>query len=102
MWYKQRIRMPEVYITRTSSFLPNELIHNEELEEYLGYINGSKSRSKSIVLRNNKIKGRYFAMTKDGVATHSNSEMTSLAIKNLFATNLEELKEVDLLGCGTS
>ncbi|PIB34408.1 hypothetical protein BFP72_02720 [Reichenbachiella sp. 5M10] len=94
--------MPEVYITRTSSFLPNDLISNEEMEDYLGYVNGAKSRSKAIVLRNNKIKGRYYAITKDGVATHTNSEMVSLAIKRLFERNPEEIKEVDLLSCGTS
>ncbi|UXP32545.1 beta-ketoacyl-ACP synthase III [Reichenbachiella agarivorans] len=94
--------MPEVYITRTSSFLPNDLISNEEMEDYLGYVNGAKSRSKSIVLRNNKIKGRHYAITKEGVATHTNSQMVSLAIKKLFESNPEEIKEVDLLSCGTS
>ncbi|MCV9389438.1 beta-ketoacyl-ACP synthase III [Reichenbachiella ulvae] len=94
--------MPEVYITRTSRFLPNDLISNEEMEDYLGYVNGAKSRSKAIVLRNNKIKGRHYAITKEGKATHTNSEMVSLAIKELFSSNPEEIKEVELLACGTS
>lgn len=94
--------MPEVYITRTSNFLPNDLISNDEMEDYLGYVNGAKSRSKAIVLRNNKIKGRHYAITKDGKATHTNSQMVSLAIKKLFDQNPDELKQVDLLSCGTS
>lgn len=72
------------------------------MEDYLGYVNGAKSRSKAIVLRNNKIKGRHYAITKDGKATHTNSQMVSLAIKKLFEQNPEELKQVDLLSCGTS
>ncbi|MBU2912510.1 MULTISPECIES: beta-ketoacyl-ACP synthase III [Reichenbachiella] len=94
--------MPEVYITRTSSFLPNDLISNEEMEDYLGYVNGAKSRSKAIVLRNNKIKGRHYAIKKNGEATHTNSQMVSLAIKKLFDKSPEEIREVDLLTCGTS
>ncbi|MGL1885596.1 MAG: beta-ketoacyl-ACP synthase III [Reichenbachiella sp.] len=94
--------MQEVYITKTSNFLPNESISNDEMEDYLGYVNGQKSRSKSIVLRNNKIKERYYALTKDGSATHTNAEMASLAIKKLFAENPDEIKTVDLLACGTS
>lgn len=92
----------KVYITRTSSFLPNTVVKNDEMEEYLGYINGKKSKTKNIILRNNKIKERYYSITKEGETTHTNSEMASLAIKNLFSKKPNEIKEVDLLCCGTS
>lgn len=94
--------MSEVYITRIAKFLPNAPIPNEELEHYLGYINGKPSKSKAIVLRNNKIKSRYYALDKSGVSTHANAEMASLAIKGLFNENEQGLKEVDLLSCATS
>ncbi len=94
--------MSKVYITRTSNFLPNSVVSNDEMEEYLGLINGNKSRSKALVLRSNKIQQRYYALTKDGKSTHSNADLTALAIKNLFTANPEEIKEVDLLCCGTS
>ena len=74
----------EVYINNTSIFLPNEPIGNEEMEEYLGYINDRPSRSKSIVLRNNGIKRRFYAITKEGISTHTNAQMTALAVKELF------------------
>ena len=92
----------EVYINNTSSFLPNEPVSNEEMEEYLGYINGTPSRSKAIVLRNNGIKRRFYALSKNGISTHSNAEMTSLAVKALFKKNPDELKRIELLSCGTS
>lgn len=94
--------MNKVYITRTSHFLPNEPVSNEEMEVYLGEINDTASKSKRIVLRNNGIKNRYYAMTKEGKATHTNAEMVALAIQKLFEKNKEELKEVDLISCGTS
>ncbi|WP_221393138.1 beta-ketoacyl-ACP synthase III [Dyadobacter sp. NIV53] len=94
--------MSEAYITRIAKFLPNESVPNEEMEAYLGYINGKPSKSKSIVLRNNKIKGRYYAYTKEGIPTHTNAEMAALAIKGLFLENTDEIKNVDLLSSGTS
>lgn len=66
--------MSEAFITRVSKFVPNQAVANEEMEEYLGFINGKSSKSKSIVLRNNKIKSRYYAYTKEGVPTHTNAE----------------------------
>ena len=90
-----------VYITNTSSFFPNEPISNDEMEEYLGYLNATPSRSKGIVLRNNGIKRRFYALTKGGKITHTNAQMTALAVRALFNTP-EELKSFQLLSCGTS
>jgi 3-oxoacyl-[acyl-carrier-protein] synthase-3 len=90
-----------VYINRISRFLPNEPIQNEEMEEYLGYILGKKSRAKSIVLRNNGIKTRYYAIDKTGKSTHSNVELTVAAIRSL-CTNGLELSDIELLTSGTT
>lgn len=91
----------EVYINKVSKFLPNNPISNDEMESYLGLINHKISKSKNIVLRNNGIKYRYYAIDKNGICTHTNSQMTALAVRNLFE-NSEELKKIDLLSCGTS
>ena len=53
--------MKEVYITSSGKFLPNEAICNEEMENYLGRINGKDSRAKDRVLKQNGIKTRYYA-----------------------------------------
>lgn len=92
----------EVYLTNTASYLPNEPIGNEEIEEYLGLINGKASRARGIVLRNNGIKRRFYALEKDGKSTHTNAQMTSLAVRALFNNDSEQLKNFDLLSCGTS
>jgi len=91
----------EVYINKASKFLPNNPVSNDEMEDYLGLINNKTSKSKNIVLRNNGIKSRYYAIDKNGICTHTNSQMTALAVRNLFE-NSEELKKIDLLSCGTS
>ena len=92
----------EVYITNTSIFLPNSPVSNDEMEEYLGYINGKPSKSKKIVLRNNGIHTRYYALEKGGKTTHTNAKMTAEAVRDLFADNPDKIKEIDLLSCGTS
>lgn len=94
--------MSNVYITKAAKFFPNEPISNDEMEEYLGLINDKASKSKRIILRNNGIKRRFYAIDKNGVATHTNSQMTALAVRALFENNDKGLKDLDLLACGTS
>ncbi|MFZ1784307.1 MAG: beta-ketoacyl-ACP synthase III [Ferruginibacter sp.] len=92
----------EVYITNTSSFFPNDPVSNDEMEEYLGLINDTPSRSKAIVLRNNGIKNRFYALNKEGKPTHTNAQMTALAVKELFKDNPDDIKSMELLSTGTS
>ena len=75
--------MNKVYINCLSSFLPNESVDNEHIEDFLGYIEGKKSRIKSIVLKRNGIKHRYYALNEEGGVTHRNSGMVVEAIKKL-------------------
>lgn len=91
-----------VYINKTSAFFPNEPVPNEDMELYLGYINGKPSKSKSIVLRNNAIVNRYYALEKGGKSTHTNAQMTALAVKELFKDEPEHISDIELLSCGTS
>lgn len=90
-----------VYINRIAKFLPGEPVSNEEMEEYLGYIDGRKSRSKSIVLRNNRITTRYYSRDKQGNSTHTNAELTAEAIRKL-CTGGFKLDDIELLTCGTT
>ncbi|HSY76205.1 MAG TPA: hypothetical protein VK890_05075, partial [Bacteroidia bacterium] len=92
----------QVYINSTAAYFPNNPVSNDEMEEYLGYIDGRPSKSKKIVLRNNGIINRYYALDKNGKSTHTNAQMTALAVKELFKDNPEKIKEIELLSCGTS
>jgi len=93
--------MFEVYITKTGKFLPNEAISNDEMENYLGLINDTASKARRIILRNNKIVSRYYALDKHGISTHTNAEITKNAIDELFDKNFTA-QDMELLSCGTS
>ncbi len=93
--------MQGVYITRAAKFLPNDPVSNEEMEDYLGMIDGIPSKGKRLTLRNNGIKTRYYALTKDGRSTHSNAEMAAIAIKKLTDADFK-LEDIELIACGTA
>lgn len=93
--------MNSVYITRLAKFLPNQPVHNEEMEEYLGLINNQASKGKGLVLRNNGIKTRYYALDKQGAVTHTNTGITVEAIKKLLGKNFGA-GDIQLLSCGTT
>lgn len=93
--------MSEVYITKSSKFLPNTPISNDEMENMLGLINDESSKARRIVLRNNGITNRYYALDKNGNPTHTNADITFLAIENLFSEDFSS-QQLELLSCGTS
>lgn len=92
--------MNPVYITRLARFLPNEPVGNDQMEAVLGMVDGKPSRARSITLRNNGIKRRYYAL-KDGKATHTNAQMAALAVKALFDES-HKMDDLDLLAAGTT
>ncbi|PIF69694.1 beta-ketoacyl-ACP synthase III [Flavobacterium sp. 2] len=93
--------MFEVYITKAAKYLPNEAVSNDEMEAYLGLINDTASKARRIILRNNKIISRYYAVDKTGKSTHSNAELTRNAILSLFDENFTS-QDLEVLSCGTS
>ncbi|PWI29968.1 hypothetical protein DI383_09450 [Flavobacteriaceae bacterium LYZ1037] len=93
--------MKEVYITKISKFLPNRPISNDEMEDKLGIIDGKSSKGRRIVLRNNQIKTRYYAIDDYGKITHNNAQLTKEAIEKLYDDNLNP-SDIELLSCGTS
>lgn len=93
--------MNKVYITNIAKFLPNAPISNDEMEDILGKINDTNSKSRRLILRNNQITTRYYALSADGQPTHTNADLTALAIKNLFS-NRFQVTDINVLSCGTS
>ena len=93
--------MFDVYITKSGKYLPNQAVSNDEMENYLGLINEATSKARRIILRNNKIVSRYYAIDKHGNSTHSNAELTKNAIAELFDQDFTA-QDMELLSCGTS
>ena len=90
-----------VYITRFSAFLPNEPVENDEMEQYIGFVNNKSMIAKRLVLNKNGIKRRYYALDKSGHVTHTNVEMAANAVKGLLDDSFG-LDKIDLLACGTA
>lgn len=93
--------MKNVYITRISKYLPNEPVSNDEMEGKLGIINGETSKARRIILRNNQIKTRYYAIDGDGNPSHNNAQLTKEAIDLLLDSDFKA-EEIELLACGTT
>lgn len=92
--------MNPVYIVATGKFLPNDPVSNEDMESVLGQVGGKPSRGRAIVLRNNGIKSRHYALNGGGRLTHSNAELVVEALKD--AGNGTVPTNIDVLSCGTS
>lgn len=92
--------MKEVYINKISKYLPNRPITNDEMEGKLGIINGKTSKGRRIVLRNNQIKTRYYAIDDNGNITHNNAQLTKEAIVGLCDDKFKA-EDIELLSCGT-
>lgn len=93
--------MKDVYINRIAKFLPNSPVQNEQMEEKLGVINGKFSKARRIVLRNNRIKTRYYAIDENGEVTHNNAQLTAAVVEELCDINFTK-QDIELLSCGTS
>lgn len=93
--------MFDTYITRVGKFLPNEGVSNDDIESFLGLVNQTASKARRIVLRNNGIKNRYYAISKDGQSTHNNAELTLNAIQSILDEGFTA-KDIEVLSCGTS
>lgn len=91
----------EVFITKASGFFPNSPVSNDEMESYLGMVDGKPSKARRIILSRNGIKRRYYALDKDGNATHTNAQMAANAVRGLFDKDMG-IDDIDLLSCGTA
>ncbi|MFZ4762239.1 MAG: 3-oxoacyl-[acyl-carrier-protein] synthase III C-terminal domain-containing protein [Alphaproteobacteria bacterium] len=84
--------------------MPGAPIHNSDMENYLGQIGGKPSKYKSLVLRQNKIKTRHYALDKNGHLLFSSAEMAALAIQDAIkkseinADNIQYLAASATLG----
>lgn len=88
----------EVFLTRTASFLPLEPVGNDDMENVLGMVGGKPSKARRIVLRNNGIQHRHYALDRvTGVPVMSNAEMAAEAVRALGV-----IGKVDSLAAATS
>ena len=88
----------EVFLTRTSAYLPLAPVGNDEMESVLGMVGGRASRARRIVLRNNGIQSRHYALDPTtGEPVMTNAELAAEAVRALG-----DIGPVDCLATATS
>lgn len=92
---------PKVYITKIATFFPNNPVFNDEMENYLGMVNGKPSLARRIVLKSNGIKSRYYALDAQGNVTHTNVQMAARAVEKLYDAHFS-VDDIELLSAGTA
>jgi len=95
--------MMKSFITAVAAFLPGKPVRNDEMERCLGPVTGIAARTRQIILANNGIETRHYAIDPaTGVATHSNAALTAEAIRRLPHISGPDCRPVGCLCCGTS
>jgi 3-oxoacyl-[acyl-carrier-protein] synthase-3 len=93
----------DVFITSVAAFLPNAPVSNEQMEEILGMVNQLPSRTRKLILRNNKIKTRYYAIDPaSGKTTHNNAQLAAEAVRRLQPYPGFTPADIECLACGTT
>ncbi|MEJ2202414.1 MAG: hypothetical protein P8X63_15580, partial [Desulfuromonadaceae bacterium] len=93
----------DVYITDFGAFLPNAPIPNEQMERILDRTRQLPSRTRRIILRNNGISRRHYALDPaTGQTTHSNAQLTAEAVRQLRPYDNFDPADIECLACGTS
>jgi 3-oxoacyl-[acyl-carrier-protein] synthase-3 len=92
-----------VYVNDLASFLPNDPVDNAHIEDVLGRIHAIPSKTKAIMLRNNRIRQRYYALDPaTGAFTHNNAQLTAEAVRRLAPTPGFQPSDIECLCCGTT
>lgn len=91
-----------VYITAFGAFLPNEAIPNDEMEDYLGKVDGKSSLVRNRILKQNGIQTRHYAIDKQQHSTHSNAALAANAVRAAIAKSDLAEESVELLATGTT
>lgn len=94
--------MKDVFITSTGIYLPGAPVANDEMEDYLGKINGQPSAAKNRVLRQNGIQTRYYAIDKQQKTLLQNADLAAHAIDAALSAVHFDPKKVELLATGTT
>jgi len=91
-----------VFINSLGYFLPGSPVSNDRMEGYIGKIGGESSRYKSLVLRQNRIKTRHYALTEQGTPTDSNSAMAVKAVEDALHKSEINKKDITFLASSTT
>ncbi len=92
----------DVFITRTSAFMPLAPVGNEQMEHVLGMVGDHPSRARRITLRSNGIKSRHYVIDPaTGETRYTNAQLTAQAVRELVGEGFS-LEDITCLSTGTA
>lgn len=94
--------MHDVFINSIGKFLPGAPIQNDQMEDYLGRVNGRPSKLKNRILKSNGIQQRYYALDRQQQSTYLNSQMAAHAVRDMLQQSGLNPAVIDLLCAGTT
>ena len=92
------------FITSVAAFLPGTPVGNDDLDRYLGEVATISARTKQIILANNGIRTRHYALDPEtGRITHTNAQLAAEAVRLLQYGGRDRAGQpAAYLCCGTS
>jgi 3-oxoacyl-[acyl-carrier-protein] synthase III len=94
--------MHNVFLNSIGKFLPGDPITNDQMEDYLGKVNGKASKVKARILKSNGIQTRHYAIDRHQQTQYSTSQMAAAAIRDALGYIDLEPAAIDLLAAGTT
>lgn len=94
--------MRDVYLTAAGSFLPGPPVTNDRMVDHIGVIDDQSERLGRLILRQNRIETRHYALNDRGEASHSNAALAALAVEEALNNGGYDLSELDLLSTSTT
>jgi 3-oxoacyl-[acyl-carrier-protein] synthase-3 len=90
-------------ITAISALLPGKPVGNDMLDAYLGAVSHVSAKTRKIILGQNGIKTRYYALDPEtGKTTHTNAQLAAGAVRLLRPDKDVSRLALECLCCGTS
>jgi len=96
------MNMQQAYITSAGAYLPGAPVSNADMGSYLGSIHGKTSKRGAFVLRQNRIKQRYYAIDRSGVPYSTSAKMAAHAVCNAIRSSENSLHDIDYLACAST
>ena len=94
--------MQDVYLTGAGAFMPGQPVANDAMASRLGVIDDLSERLGRLVLRQNKIKTRHYAIDEKGAVTSSGAEMAARAVEAAIGNSESTLGDIDFLAAATT
>lgn len=90
-----------VYLNATGSFLPGPAVGNDEMDAYIGSVNGQSNRIKRRILAENGIKTRHYGIDTQGNTRYSSADMSVEAINSVLKVRQLRIDDIPFLSSGT-